>query len=82
MLILSNYIEMTYYSYLNTIILICSLSTSSSNQHMTHQQLNSFLLHHLPHHLTHMVYIYFKFCFHRYVLCGEITQTRSHLHMF
>jgi hypothetical protein len=48
--IISNYIEMTHYKYLNAILLICSLSTSSSNQHMTHQQPNPFPLHYLPHH--------------------------------
>jgi hypothetical protein len=56
--ILSNYIEMTHYKYLNTIFLICNISTSSFNQYMTHQQSNSFPLYYLPHH--HQYYIKFK----------------------
>jgi hypothetical protein len=35
--ILSNYIEMTHYKYLNAILLTCNQSTSSFTQHMTHQ---------------------------------------------
>ena len=56
--ILSNYIEMVHYKYLNVILLTCSLSTSSSNQHMTHTQSNSFPLHHLLHY--HPYYTKFK----------------------
>jgi hypothetical protein len=49
-LYLSNYIEMTHYKYLNIIFLTCIISTSSFNQHMTHQQPNLFPLHYLSHH--------------------------------
>jgi hypothetical protein len=35
--IISNYIEMTHYKYLNAILFTYNLPTSSSNQYMIHQ---------------------------------------------
>jgi hypothetical protein len=51
-------IDMIHYNYLTIIYLTYNIFNSSSNQHMTHQQLNSFTIYYLPHH--HSWYIKFK----------------------
>jgi hypothetical protein len=43
-------IDMIHYNYLTVIYLTYNIFNSSSNQHMTHQQLNSFTIYYLSHH--------------------------------
>jgi hypothetical protein len=43
---------------------------------------SSSIVHKVLNDSSHTYGIHFKFCFHHYVLRGEMTKTRSHLYMF